>query len=105
MAKEVHPSVVSERIVLNILGFGTRFQVPFFAILMVWMMPYQGTLAAELNNHGLHDSKRYSAAMYRDYVTPKNVNALETFGGTTNIGPTPKESGFLYPASTYARRS
>ena len=62
--------------------------------------PIKRTIVAELNNRGLHGSKLYPVAVYRDYVTPKNVNTLETFGGTANRGLTPKESD----ASEYARR-
>ena len=40
-----------------------------------------GTLVMEVNNRGLHGSHRFSAAMYRDSVTPSNFSALDSFGG------------------------
>ncbi len=57
-----------------------------------------GSLYAEKSDHGLHGNIYVGAAIFRDMVTPDNINALDTYGGKL----TP--AGVLdHPGSKYAR--
>jgi len=60
-----------------------------------------GSIIMEVSNCGLHGSLRFAAALFRDMITPKTINAIEKFGGENDVGLTPND--ILYPSSYTAR--
>ena len=62
-----------------------------------------GSMIMEVSNCGLHGSRRFAAAMFRDMITPSTINAIELFGGENDVGLTPND--IMYPSSRDARHT
>lgn len=60
-----------------------------------------GSIIMEVSNCGLHGSRRFAAAMFRDMITPLTINAIDLFGGENDVGLTPND--ILHPSSKDAR--